>query len=99
MRNGVKTKENEFRNRENRIKKIVSMMKSYEDELFARDTKLIQKTGALSRAEEEIARLRDRLSTMNLRAKMELGEELEKASARVARKDHDAKIMRDMMES
>ena len=69
MKNEVKVKQEEFEIRENRISKIVAVVKSYEDELFARDTKLIQKTGAVTQLEQENEDLRKQLSKLKVNLK------------------------------
>ena len=61
MSHTTKQREREITTRENRIRKIVSTLKSYEDELFKRDTNLIQKTGELIKIKEENEELRSKI--------------------------------------
>lgn len=52
-------------------------MKSYEDELFARDTKLIAKTGEVGKLTQEIEGLRKQINDLKITLKQKSGREIE----------------------
>ena len=76
-------REREIGARERRIKKTASMLKSYEEELYSRDTVILKKTNELNTLTTQNEQVRVQNMNLNVNMKGIVGNELHNANRRI----------------